>query len=231
MIGFCIITNRTIINPLTSVAIWKLLEVIGISACFPRRLARDRSPLGHKPDYRHGWSSEYVRKSMHACQSVSAACGPAETAGRRGEIGSVRRSSRVGRKVPVRRKRVIKLLFLLLVKSPQFVPTSGVPHVAALGKLLTCHHSRRVYCGQRVSRDSWICVELPTSLWRHSHPLTLCMRPVSGLVSCMHLQGCRQCSVLRHPPQMRSTNASGQIFSILIKTPRPGSLTRTFSFK
>ena len=93
-------------NPLTSVAISKLLEVIGISAYFPRRLDRDRSPLGHKPDYRHGWLSEYVRKSMHACHSVSAACRPAETAGQRGEIGSVRRSIRVGRKRPVQRQRV-----------------------------------------------------------------------------------------------------------------------------
>ena len=53
-------------------------------------LIRDRSRLGHKPDCRLGWSSEYVRKSMYACHSVSVACRPAET--RRGEIGSIRRS-------------------------------------------------------------------------------------------------------------------------------------------
>ena len=89
--------RRSIVyNPLTTVAISKLLEVIGISAYFPRRLDRDRSPLGHKPDYR-----QYVRKSMHACHSVSAACRPAETARRRGEIGSVRRSIRVGRICPI----------------------------------------------------------------------------------------------------------------------------------
>ena len=41
-------------------------------------LVRDRSRLGHKPDYRLGWSSEYVRKSMYACRSVSVACRPAE---------------------------------------------------------------------------------------------------------------------------------------------------------
>ena len=41
-------------------------------------LVRDRSRLGHKPDYRLGWSPEYVRKSMYACRSVSVACRPAE---------------------------------------------------------------------------------------------------------------------------------------------------------
>ena len=99
--GLLGIIDEALYNPLTSVAISKLLEVIGISAYFPRRLDRDRSPLGHKPDYRHGWLSEYVRKSMNACHSVSAACRPAETAGRRGEIGSFRRSIRVGRKRPI----------------------------------------------------------------------------------------------------------------------------------
>ena len=89
------------VNPLTDVAISKLLETIGISAYFPRRLDRYRSLLGHKPDYRHGWLSEYVRKSMHACHSASAACRPAETAGRRGEIGSVWRSIRVGQIRPI----------------------------------------------------------------------------------------------------------------------------------
>ena len=42
-----------------------------------------------KPDSRLGWSSEYVRKSLHACHSVSVACRPAETRRQRGEIGSV----------------------------------------------------------------------------------------------------------------------------------------------
>ena len=55
-------------------------------------LIRDRSRLGHVPDCRLGWSSEYVRKSMYACHSVSVACRPAETRRRRGEIGSIRRS-------------------------------------------------------------------------------------------------------------------------------------------
>ena len=54
-------------------------------------LSRDRSRLGHKPDYRLGWSSEYVRKSMYACCSVSVACRPAEKRRRRSEIGSIRR--------------------------------------------------------------------------------------------------------------------------------------------
>ena len=52
--GLLSIIDEALYNPLTSVAIRKLLEVIGISAYFPRRLDRDRSPLGHKPDYRHG---------------------------------------------------------------------------------------------------------------------------------------------------------------------------------
>ena len=33
-------------------------------------LVRDRSRLGHKPDYRHEWSPEYVRKSMYAYAAV-----------------------------------------------------------------------------------------------------------------------------------------------------------------
>ena len=75
------------VNPLTTRAISKLLEMIGRFAYFPRVLNRDRSPLGHKPDCRLGGSSEYARKSMHACHSVSAACRPAETRRRRGQIG------------------------------------------------------------------------------------------------------------------------------------------------
>ena len=93
-------------NPLTSVPISKLLEMIGRSAYFPRLLDRDRSPLGHKPDCRHEWSSEYVRKSMHVCHSVSAACRPAEMRRRRGEIGSVQRSIHVGHRWPNGRQRV-----------------------------------------------------------------------------------------------------------------------------
>ena len=69
-------------------------------------LVRDRSRLGHKPDYRLGWSSEYVRKSMYACRSVSVACRPAEKRRRRGEIGSIHRSILVGHRRPNRRQRV-----------------------------------------------------------------------------------------------------------------------------
>ena len=65
-------------------------------------LVRDRSRLGHKPDYRHGWSPEYVRKSMYACRSVSVACRPAEKRRRRGEIGSIHRSILVGHRRPNR---------------------------------------------------------------------------------------------------------------------------------
>ena len=48
-------------------AISKMLEMIGR---YPRVLNRDFSLLGHKPGCRLGWSSEYVNKSMHACNSV-----------------------------------------------------------------------------------------------------------------------------------------------------------------
>ena len=71
-------------------------------------VVRDRSRLGHKPDCRLGWSSEYVRKSMYACHSRSVACRPAETRWRRGEIGSIRRSILVGHRRPNRRLRVKK---------------------------------------------------------------------------------------------------------------------------
>ena len=69
-------------------------------------LVRDRSRLGHKPDCRLGWLSEYVRKSMYAWHSVSVACRPAETHRRRGEIGSIRRSILVGHRRPNRSQRV-----------------------------------------------------------------------------------------------------------------------------
>ena len=83
------------------VAISKWLKMIGRSAYFPRVLKRNRSPLEHKPDCQLGWSSEYVRKSMHACHSVPAACRPAEQSRQRGEIRSVQRSIiLMGRKRP-----------------------------------------------------------------------------------------------------------------------------------
>ena len=71
-------------------------------------LVHDRSRLGHKPDCRLGWSSEYVRKSMYACHSVSVACRPAERRRRRGEIGSIRRSILVGHRRPNRSQSDIK---------------------------------------------------------------------------------------------------------------------------
>ena len=73
-------------------------------------LVRDRSRLGHKPDYRHGWSPEYVRKSMYACRSVSVVCRPAEKRRQRGEIGSIHRSILVGHRRPNRRQRVNPLM-------------------------------------------------------------------------------------------------------------------------
>ena len=76
---------------------------------------RDRSRLGHKPDCRLGWLSEYVRKSMYAWHSVSVACRPAETRRRRGEIGSIRRSILVGHRRPNRRQRVNTSIFVHIV--------------------------------------------------------------------------------------------------------------------
>ena len=80
------------LNPFCTVAISKLLEMIGRSTYVLACSIDDRSPLGHKPDCRLGWSSEYVRKSMHAYHSVSVACRPAEMRWQRDEIGSVHRS-------------------------------------------------------------------------------------------------------------------------------------------
>ena len=76
---------------------WKL----SVESVISFVLVRDRSRLGHKPDYRLGWSSEYVRKSMYACRSVSVACRPAEKRRRRGEIGSIHRSILVGHQRPI----------------------------------------------------------------------------------------------------------------------------------
>ena len=69
-------------------------------------LVRDRSRLGHKPEYRLGWSPEHVRKSMYACRSLSVACRPAEKRRQRGEIGSIHRSILVGHRRPNRRQGV-----------------------------------------------------------------------------------------------------------------------------
>ena len=66
----CVYHGHQTFNPLTTVAISKLLTRIGRSAYFLLRLDRDRSTLGYKPDYRHGWLSEYVRKLMHARNTV-----------------------------------------------------------------------------------------------------------------------------------------------------------------
>ena len=49
-------------------------------------LVRDRSRLGHKPDYRLGWSSEYVRKSMHAAVCLLRA-GQPRSAGDAAKLG------------------------------------------------------------------------------------------------------------------------------------------------
>ena len=79
-------------NPFTTVAISKLLEIIGRAAyilAWPIATALDS-------DINLGGHPEYVRKSMHACHSVSVACRPAVMSRRRGEIGSVHRSILVG---------------------------------------------------------------------------------------------------------------------------------------
>ena len=57
------------INPLTTIAISKLLKMIGRSAYFPRLFNRDRSPHGHETDYWHGRSSELCEK-IDACMPV-----------------------------------------------------------------------------------------------------------------------------------------------------------------
>ena len=93
--------DEALYNPFRTIAIKKLLEMIGRVHLYPRYLVCDRSRLGHKPDYRHGWLIEYVRKSMHACHSLSVACRPAEY-----EIGSFHRSILVGHRWPNRPERV-----------------------------------------------------------------------------------------------------------------------------
>ena len=130
-------------SPLTTIAISKLLEMIGRSTYFPRVLDRDRSPLGHKPDCRLAWSSEYVRKSMHACHSVSAACRLAETRERRGEIGSVQRSILVGRICPT----VVKGLLTIIDKA-LYSPLTTV----AISKLLEMI-GRSTYFPRVLDRD------------------------------------------------------------------------------
>ena len=54
---------------------------------------------------------------MHACHSASAACRPAETAGRRGEIGSVRRLIRVGQISPISVKGLLSIIHEALFNS------------------------------------------------------------------------------------------------------------------
>ena len=62
--------------------------------CWQSHILRARSrPLSTRTFNRLGWSSEYVRKSTHACCSVSVECRPAEKRRRRGEIGSIHRST------------------------------------------------------------------------------------------------------------------------------------------
>ena len=73
-------------------------------------LVRGRSRLRHKPDYRLGWSSEYVKKSMYACRSVSVACRPAEKPRRRDEIGSIHRSILGDNRRPIGLKGLIQLM-------------------------------------------------------------------------------------------------------------------------
>ena len=55
-------------------------------------LVRDRSRLRHKPDYRLGWSSEYVRKSMYSMHA--AVCllraGQPKSAGDAAKLGQFR---------------------------------------------------------------------------------------------------------------------------------------------
>ena len=100
-------------------------------------LVRYRSRLGHKPDYRHGWSPEYVRKSMYACRSVSVACRPAEKRRRRGEIGSIHRSILVGHRRPNRRQRVIQRVENCIVYNP-LTPTVIQKLLEIIGRVRLC---------------------------------------------------------------------------------------------
>ena len=79
-----------------TVAISKLLEVIGRSAYILACSIATALHLDINQTAGLGWSSEYLRKSMHACHSVSIVYRPAETCRRCGEIGSVYRSILVG---------------------------------------------------------------------------------------------------------------------------------------
>ena len=80
-----------IFNPLTPTAIQKLLEIIDRVRLYPSCSFATALDSDINQTTRLGWSSEYVRKSMYACRSVSVACRPAEKRRRRGEIGSIRR--------------------------------------------------------------------------------------------------------------------------------------------
>ena len=76
-------------NPLTPAAVSKPLEMIGRSTYFLACSEATAPDSDKQTAVRLGWSSEYVKKSMHACCSVSAACRPVETCRRRGEIGGI----------------------------------------------------------------------------------------------------------------------------------------------
>ena len=92
---FSLYTTAIIYNPLWPTAIQKLLEMIGRVHLYPRLFVEDWSRLRHKPDYRHGWSSEYVRKSMHACQCVCCVQASRKAPATR-QNGSIHRSILVG---------------------------------------------------------------------------------------------------------------------------------------
>ena len=96
-----------VINPFTSVAISKLLEMI---SRFTYVLGCSITNALHSDINQTAGSGGHlsVRKMMHACYSVSAACRPAEMGWGGGIIGSVHRSILVGRKRPNGRQRVIK---------------------------------------------------------------------------------------------------------------------------
>ena len=127
-------------------------------------LVCDRSRLGHKPDYRHGWSTEYVRKSMYACRSVSVACRPAEKRRRRGEIGSIHRSILVGHRRPNRPQVVNEE-----PKNGSRVQGNGGcanSQIAKLGVLSTwiCEKIVLFTRGPRISSHLWlVCTDEMTS--------------------------------------------------------------------
>ena len=83
-------------NPLRPTAIQKLLEMIGTVRSYPHLLVATALDSDINQTAGYGWSSEHIRKQMHAYHSVSVACRSAEKRRRRGKTGSIHISILVG---------------------------------------------------------------------------------------------------------------------------------------